>query len=371
MTRSTEFRGPFAATVFALGLVCAALLQPAAAASVNDTARYLAGLPPSSGSPLAALTREAAWVRHARSLDQAWARIEKAQLRRIRAWSAKHIPAHRSLMLYMFSGPDFLYANAFYPHASTYLLAALEPVGPRPNVTRLTRGQRAGALQNLRASMQSVLTFSFFITKQMKSDLRQGGLSGALPVLYVFLARSGKTIQEVAHVTLNRDGSLTPRGQKTSKGGSRGVKIVFSGKDGTSRTLYYFATDLSNWGLKTSGFLKLAESLGPADSLVKSASYLLHSGNFSTARDFLLRHSAVLVQDDSGIPLRYFNRTKWDLSPFGTYTGPIAIFPNNYQHDMRKLFARGRARKIDFGIGYKWRTHQTNVLLAISKSQTQ
>ena len=32
-------------------------------------------------------------------------------------------------MFYMFSGPDFLYADAFYSKASTYVLGALEPVG--------------------------------------------------------------------------------------------------------------------------------------------------------------------------------------------------------------------------------------------------
>ena len=32
-------------------------------------------------------------------------------------------------MFYMFSGPDFLYADAFYSKATTYVLSALEPVG--------------------------------------------------------------------------------------------------------------------------------------------------------------------------------------------------------------------------------------------------
>ena len=43
-------------------------------------------------------------------------------------------------MFYMFSGPDFLYADAFYSKASTYVLGALEPVGAVPDLTRLPRG---------------------------------------------------------------------------------------------------------------------------------------------------------------------------------------------------------------------------------------
>ena len=36
-------------------------------------------------------------------------------------------------MFYMFSGPDFLYADAFYSKATTYVLSALEPVGSVPD----------------------------------------------------------------------------------------------------------------------------------------------------------------------------------------------------------------------------------------------
>ncbi|MGI9382108.1 MAG: hypothetical protein ACR2PO_03070 [Methyloligellaceae bacterium] len=358
-----------AAAIF-VGLV---LISPvsvlvAAAQSPNDTARYLAGLPPSGASPLARFTRHPAWIRHAAILDQAWQRLQKNQLTRIRAWSRQHLPGYRQLMLYMFSGPDFLYADAFFPNASTYVLTALEPVGPRPNVTRLSRGARALALQELRGSMQSVLTFSFFITKEMKTDLSTGTLRGALPVLYVFLARSGKTIHRVEFVNLRSDGTVNPRAERASKRSSPGVKIVFSGSDGRQRTLYYFRTDLSNGGLKGSGLRKFCRALGSADSLIKSASFLLHGRSFSLAREFLLEHSAAIVQDDSAIPVRYFDQTKWALFPFGQYLGPIEIFAQHYQPRMQRLFAKPRAVAIDFGIGYRWRRNRTNVLLAIKRA---
>jgi hypothetical protein len=40
-----------------------------------------------------------------------------------------------------------------------------------------------------------MLSHSYFITSQMGSHLSRGHLTGTLSVLYVFLARSGKTIQ--------------------------------------------------------------------------------------------------------------------------------------------------------------------------------
>ena len=146
---------------------------------------------------------------------------------------------------------------------------------------------------------------------------------------------------------------------------TRGVKIVFAGSDGEPRTLYYFSTNLADDGVKNSKFLKFCETLAPGDGLVKSASYLLHSGGFSKVRDFLLANSAAMVQDDSGIPLRYYDRKKWDLQPFGRYLGPIGVFPGSYQHEYAALFRN--SRPIDFGIGYRWQPHESNLLLAIKK----
>lgn len=345
-------------------LLFTTLVAPARAASPNDVARFLAGLPPAEGSALAGLSGERAWKIHAGTLDKAWARIEKNQLKPIRQWSAQNIPGARSQMLYMFSGPDFLYASAFYPKAATYVLSALEPVGAIPQPQKLSPGARAQSLQELRASMHEVLNYSFFRTRDMKSDMRGGRIVGNLPILLVFIVRAGNTIDDVEFVRLNQDGLAVPP-DVGFKGSAPGVRIAFKDAKGKSRQLYYFQTDLSNGGLKASGFRAFSDSLGPADTLVKSASYLLHSGNFSLARKYLLKRADVIVQDASGIPLRYFKRDEWTLHPFGRYTGPISIFGRHYQRDMARLFRN--AKRHNFGIGYKWRRHETHVLLAIRK----
>ena len=94
-------------------------------------------------------------------------------------------------LFYMFSGPDFLYANAFFPNASTYILCGTEPIGPVPNIQSIPPEVLPGALANLRKSLDSLLNWSFFITKNMKLDLTQTQLNGTLPLLYIFIARAG------------------------------------------------------------------------------------------------------------------------------------------------------------------------------------
>jgi len=352
-----------AAVVATLFLAAAATARASDTVTANDTARFLAGMAPSADSPLTPLTNDPSWQRHAKFFDNAFAQLEQRQLSRIRAWAGVNLAAPRPTMFYMFSGPDFLYADAFYSKATTYVLSALEPVGSVPDLERLPRGGIGAALHNVERSLGSVLSFSFFITKQMKTDLRAGQLSGTLPILYVFLVRSGKTIREVSPIALDDKGAAYFDNENPGPNATRGVRIIFAGDDGAEKTLYYFSTDLSNSGVRVSGFLKFCAALAPGNSLIKSASYLLHSGNFTTVRDFLLANSATVIQDDSGIPLAYYSAKRWRLFPFGRYAGPIAEFAGRYQEEYAELFRR--SQPMDFGIGYRWRSHESNLLLSV------
>ncbi len=80
-------------------------------------------------------------------------------------------------------------------------------------------------------------------------------------------------------------------------------------------------------------------------------------------RGFLLTHSATIIQDDSGIPLAAYDPAKWRFFPFGRYAGPIDEFPGRYQEEYAELFRR--AEPLDFGIGYRWRSHESNLLLSV------
>ena len=195
---------------------------PAIPASINDTAHFLAGLPVSDGSPLVPLTQNPAWQRHASFFDEAWAKLDARQFVGIRDWEANYLPDAMQpipIVFYMFSGPDFLYANQFFPNARTYILAGTEPIGPLPDVLRFAGPALDPVLQNLQKSLNSVLSFSFFITKDMKTDLEREELKGTLPIFYVFLARAGKTITDITFVTLDRErAAALRRAERESQG---------------------------------------------------------------------------------------------------------------------------------------------------------
>src|SRR5271167_3631366 len=104
--------------IFSVALAIASLLAVwslgaanAESASADDTARFLAGMQPSAGSPLLPLTRDQAWQQHARRFSGIFETVDSRQLAKIRAWSSAKLIAPHLVLFYMFSGPDFLHAN--------------------------------------------------------------------------------------------------------------------------------------------------------------------------------------------------------------------------------------------------------------------
>ena len=166
---------------------------------------------PLDETPLANYANNPVWTAHAAEFDRAWTQLEQRQLVKIRAWAPAFLGGadqDNGTLFYMFSGPDFLYANAFFPNANTYILCGTEPIGPVPNIQSIPPEVLPGALANLRKSLDSLLNWSFFITKNMKLDLTQTQLNGTLPLLYIFIARAGYTIDSVATVGLDRNGNF-------------------------------------------------------------------------------------------------------------------------------------------------------------------
>ena len=350
-------------------LVWFAAIAPAFAAdsSADATAKFLAGLP-LTGTALEDHTRDPGWVAHAAELDRAWRQLEQRQLSKIREWVPQYLgdPSDDDgPMFYLFSGPDFLYANAFFPNARTYILCGIEPVGPVPDIEKIPRAALPSALANLRKSLDSMLNWSFFITKHMKVDLHQTQLTGTLPILYFFLARAGHTIESVTPVALDRSGHFVVEGRGTTAG----VKIVFTSREGREQTLYYFTSDLANWAIKANpGFIKFCEQQGGSASLLKAASYLLQEETFSQVRGFLLTHSRLVLQDDSGIPLRFFESEKWVVRFCGQYAGPIDTFKEYPQPELAAIYERTMPVPIEFGFGYRWQPNRASLMIASRKN---
>ena len=155
-----------------------------------------------------------------------------------------------------------------------------------------------------------------------------------------------------------------------SRGALPGVRIDFRRQGGAGvQTLYYVQANVADDGLKSNGaLLKWASSFGAGNVYLKAASYLPHESYFSRIRSFLLNQAASVLQDDSGIPFRFFRDGGWRCWFFGTYSGTLDIFAKHYQSDLQMAFAApGAAAPLPFGTGYKWRLGESNLLLAVKQ----
>jgi hypothetical protein len=332
--------------------------------SPDDTARFLAGMPLPKNSPLAPLTNDPAWQEHSVNFEHAFAKMNTRQLAKLHAWQAQYFPESQEripVAFYMFSGPDFLYVDQFFPKADVYVLCGKESLGPPPDPLRI--GNLSIALHNLEETMYSSLRFSFFITKDMKVDLQSQELKGTIPILYVFLARADKSIRDVTYGSLTGDGSFQPG--RAGAAGSPGVRIQYiDNHSGQAQTLYYFTTDISDGGLGSSGFLKFCSQFGVGCSFLKASSYLMFESGFNRIRDFILDHSNTIVQDDAGIPLNYLNHDRWNVRVFGSYIGPIEIFKQHYQPKLTEIYQQSGPPPLDFNFGYRWNYKESNLIIA-------
>lgn len=341
-------------------------------AYAQDVAMFLGGLQPSQHSDLTTLAATPAWQAFAKDQDKSWEKYRATHTSRMTKWANTELDsvhANSPTIFYPFSGPDFLNVVTMFPTSQTYVLVGLEPVGSIPARASL---ENPKLLPAVKTSLWSVLNFSFFRTNDMAVDLKSVELDGALPLMMLFAARTGNQITAIRPVQLDAAGQLQAAAPKdtTQAADSKaipGVEMKLRGADGQPKTVYYFSADLSDWKLTTkSAPLEFVRHLGPLTTYVKSATYLMHKSYFNKVRRTVLRRSRYILQDDSGIAMKYFQPGAWQFNYYGTYRRPINLFAKQYQPELTAAYHDSihPPKPLPFGIGYNWRQTDSNLMLA-------
>ena len=338
----------------------------------NDVARFLAGMPGTPGSPYAALEESEIWKEHRRIVDAAWRQAENEQLSGLRKFQADELSApalQSATVFYPFSGPDSLTATLYFPHNPLYVMVALEPAGTLPTPRQLAAKQTPEYLNAIRESMASELGRSFFITRQMDHQFRGQITDGLLVPILQLLARLGDTIVGFRYVRLDETGQVIDRApgyHAPTRYGNKGVEIEFrNGSDSSLHRLFYFSVNLSNDRLRENTPFQLYLSrLTGTVSMLKATSYMPHQPGFSMMRDALLRNSDAILQDDSGLPFKYFAKDQWKLQLYGEYTRPYGSFRWEEQADLREAYQAAGAKPLPMHVGYGFRRITSNLQLA-------
>lgn len=351
---------------------------PAFDHSFDHTARYMAGVSQEEDGKFKAMEDKALWKSYKSSFDSSWNTIEKTRLTPMKAWAKTELieanSNHKDLF-YPFGGPDFLNAFTLFPQAKKYTLIGLEPVGGVPDLTAMNDKALNSYLLSVYSALGDIFKRSYFITRKMVHDMHNNQISGTVPLLYVFLARTHNTVVSVKRVGINDAGQLEDltvdsRNQPVKKL-SPGIRIDFIPAGQTEvHSLYYFSINLLDAALvNTPGVMKYIASLGETNAYIKSASYLMHYLTFNNIRNAVLRQSQALLQDDSGIAYRFFDKKVWNFKFYGRYIKPVNDFNWVYENDLKEVYRTDTSIKpVPFILGYHWDSNGINLLRAVRKS---
>jgi hypothetical protein len=338
----------------------------------NDQLRFIAGMVPFQTDSVFGHLMDSSWSAYAKRFNQRWKKLEEGKFSLMREFRAKEIEpmaGNPKTLLYPFSGPDFLNAFLFFPNQERYIMLALEPAGSLPDFKKFPSDSLKGYLSNIEQSLHAILNFSFFRTNSMAVDFKkQEELNGAVHLISIFMERTGNTLLGLEKVRVDSTGKITTSTVGGGICGNVGIRIFFKNKaSDAKREVIYFSCDLSDNGLSANPcFASFLRNLGPVNTYLKSASYLLHNTYFSKTRNAILKNSALVLQDDSGIPVRYFGAENWQRQLFGTYDKPINLFKTRFQADLKTLYDstdKATVKPLAFGIGYDYKPKESNLML--------
>lgn len=347
---------------------------PAATVPVDEATdglvAFISGIPGAENNCFSALGQKIGWQKFSEDIDTLFSAANSARMKKMKEWSESELVKNPSVttVFYPFSGPDFLNANIYYPDASQYILIGLEPIGELPDVCNMKADSVKGYLTSVNHTLKELLKRSYFITKNMSKDLGKTKVNGTLPMMSILIKRTGHQIVSIHRIGVDSLGNCQViDGLKNTDRFVRGVKIDFiSGSSTKIQSVLYFKTDISDKGLeKTPGFKKYLAGIPSSYTFLKAASFLMHYNDFKEIRNCVFDVSSTILQDDSGIAYKYFDKQKWKIKLYGKYSKPKGEFAYIKEPDLEEAFKKSEVGKLPYYLGYNWGTDHTSLLYAV------
>ena len=368
----------FAAAIALILALCggAAAEDNAGAQRLTATAQLLAGIAPAPGDPVIDRLASLECSKDQRRwMDTQWAQV-RARLSLMEDWRAREVKlaeGQARTLIYPFSGPDFLNAYEMAPDHARYIFFSLERPGSLPDLAQ-NPTQFKQLLADVRGAFRDIFERNYFITDYMTKQLSTPQLSGTVPVIVTMMALLDLRIVRIEPIDLfpeqtrayEKPAALRPRKLL------RSVRIDFvNPKIGRVQQLYYFSLDVSDKALEYyPGFLDWISRQRPTTVFLKSASYLLHDGQFSKTRDMILGSADILIQDDTGVPYRFINHSPWHVRLYGRYSKPLKALAYGYQPDLEAAYQKIQdTPPLQFPFGYHWRTQKSGIMVAVKEAR--
>jgi hypothetical protein len=245
-------------------------------------------------------------------------------------------------VLYPFGGPDLPTVATLFPHADEYILFGMDGNAMPTEQERWEASPSSGSGTAAAAPYKGDDIALFTLADKTKeayaffaraSYFETAGLAemkeGVVPILLAFISTSGWEVLDVTAFTIvgggrgakhdarmaRDDNSSSSSSSSSSQGGSEGapaITIGFTrhprsggGGKGHRQTVTYVHLDAVDIEPLT-GYVDERLRGGRLATFLKASGYMFFLDKFCKAREYILRRSSVVLQDDAGLPFACF-----------------------------------------------------------------
>lgn len=335
---------------------------------LTETAKYIAGISCEKNT-FQDLQKKSFYATHEKFTTATWKEMVDSTLNPMIKWATeKNIISTNDTgtCFYPFSGPDFLFADQFFPNCRTYILMGLERLGSITDIRKLNDQQLNDYLSSIRNSQRYLLKSGYFVTSHMGSDFSKSILNGNIHLMSYFLVKTGHKIISIKYGNIIKDGTFS----YSNLNNSHGLEVKFFREgDAQIKTMYYFSMDVADYKIKSKSEIeKFIESFPAMNTYIKSASYIPAHKNFAIVRSIIIDNSLKIVQDDTGVPIKNLDEKIFEINLWGTYTKTISDLSWGYQPELKKALEQsGNNYDLPFKISYNGNYGEGMILYARRK----
>ncbi len=259
----------------------------------------------------------------------------------ITAFTESNLHIGKKSLFYPFAGPDISYPLLFFPNLEQYVLVGLEFPGSPEFINHKFN------LAGFKPQVEGYLRSGFFKTMNMSAQMHYN--QGVIPMLVAQIALLNGKVENITSIS-------EPY---------KGVMVEFSHNQ-MNKKLYYFRANLNDYNDKTKFYEFIQKNNLIENCMLKASSYKLHQVEFKQLSKYMLDNCQLILQDDTGMPVKALQHKGNDIELYGDYIKPYGDeFRPYYQKTLAELY-KTKANKIplNFCFGYGCDRVESNILIS-------
>jgi hypothetical protein len=320
---------------------------------------------------------------HCQEMAGIYGAYKKAWMDQAQAFIAQLRPADLpTTVVYPFGGGDLSSALTVYPDARELTTISLEAAGDVRVIDSIKSARLNDAVESIGNEIRRLYQAAHSTTKSLQA-VSHFDLPGTIMFALAGLTVHGMEPVSLRYFDIEPDGSLTyltgaqldDRAAElvAKKAGGPPKKITHYWYEQTSafanveiqfrprgdasapvRTYRHIVANLDDSHMAVDDrVLRHLRGKGKVAVMTKAATFLLWYDDFTQIRDYLLKNTAWMISDASGIPPSFAEPAGFEQLTYGDFTGPyFVIDEKNTRAEFIKLWKNQPHRDLPFRFGY-------------------